>query len=197
MLTDSIYVSGRSAGSRCITIKYDADGNTIWEKVYNSSGVSAGRGNATDPLGNLYVVGVSSNGTNDDYFIIKYDSDGNTIWQKTYNSGLTDWAHAVATDLQGKIYVTGYSVNTSGNEDWFTVKYDTSGNTLWQKVCDGGSLDKARDIAVDTSGNVYVTGFSYSTHMQGLTIKYRQVSINASPILKWTEESNYLKNGHF
>ena len=71
------------------------------------------------------------------------------------------------------MYITG-----EGNNDYLTVKYDSDGNQLWAKKYDGTGektrKDIARDIAVDASGTVYVTGVSYGSGTRGdcLTIKY-------------------------
>jgi hypothetical protein len=69
--------------------------------------------------------------------------------------------------------VTGTSSN-SVNDDYLTIKYDANGNIVWSKIYDGGKDDKCIGIAVDPSGNVYVTGQSFiGSNYDCLTIKYR------------------------
>ena len=122
-----------------------------------------------DASGNVYVTGGSSGGSTD-YATIKYDSDGNQLWVARYDgpSGGTDGAEAIAVDESGNVYVTGYSEGAGISNDYpiisdyATIKYDSDGNQLWVARYDGpgGGIDSARAIAVDESGNVYVTGYS-------------------------------------
>jgi hypothetical protein len=82
----------------------------------------------------------------------------------------------MALDSAGNVYVTGASANLT-NDDYATVKYSPSGNQLWVRRYAGvpNGQDSARAIAVDSSGNVYVTGQSYgggSLNMDYLTVKY-------------------------
>lgn len=81
----------------------------------------------------------------------------------------------VATDENGNVYVAGYSSATntiafgniiltnSGAGDIFLVKYDSIGNVLWAKSIGGSGADQYPAIAIDTSGNVFITGSTNST----------------------------------
>jgi hypothetical protein len=184
----NVYVTGYSYGSGTdddyATIKYDPNGNQLWVKRYN------GPGNfqdwaydiALDASGNVYVTGRSASGdsgdTWSDYATIKYDASGNQVWVKRYNgtgNGL-DGARAIVVDNSSNIYVTGFSAGSGTDEDYATIKYDASGNQEWVRRYSGpgNSLNFALDIAVDGSGNVYVTGYSYGsgTYDDYATIKY-------------------------
>ena len=85
-------------------------------------------------------------------------------------------ASALAVGGLGNVYVTGYS--WSGTErDYATIKYAPDGNELWVARYDGpgNDWDIASALAVDGSGNVYVTGYSWSgTSLDYATIKYGQ-----------------------
>ena len=77
-----------------------------------------------------------------------------------------DYANGVATDSSGNVYVTGGTKggldgNTSaGDTDLFVVKYNSSGTKQWTKQLGTSSGDYARGVATDSSGNVYVTGYT-------------------------------------
>src|SRR3984893_16694173 len=84
----------------------------------------------------------------------------------------------VTTDTSGNVYVTGSSLGSGGTGlDFATVKYNSSGTQQWASRYNGtaGGDDIAYAIAVDGSGNVYVTGSSLGSGGTGLdyaTVKY-------------------------
>jgi len=84
----------------------------------------------------------------------------------TYQLATNDYANGVATDSSGNVYVTGGTKggldgNTSaGNTDLFVVKYSSSGTKQWTKQLGTSQHDRAYDVATDSSGNVYVTGYT-------------------------------------
>jgi len=84
----------------------------------------------------------------------------------TYQLATNDYANGVATDSSGNVYVTGGTKggldgNTSaGNTDLFVVKYNSSGTKQWTKQLGTSSSDEAYGVATDSSGNVYVTGYT-------------------------------------
>jgi uncharacterized delta-60 repeat protein len=182
----NIYVTGESYGSGTArdyaTVKYDTDGNELWVKRYNGPGNGDDQAFsiAVDTSGNIYVTGRSyGSGTARDYATVKYDTAGNELWVKRYNGpgNGDDQAFSIAVDTSGNIYVTGKSTGSETGYDYATVKYDTNGNDLWvaryNSPADGP--DEAYAIAVDTSGNIYVTGGSYGLSETGYdyaTVKY-------------------------
>jgi hypothetical protein len=186
----NVCVTGYSEGSGtlgdCATIKYDpTDGDTLWVARYNGPGNSSDLANAlaVDNSGNVYVTGLSEgSGTDADYATIKYDTDGNELWAASYDGpvNLGDEAYALAIDDSGYVYVTGESTGSGGLYDYATIKYDPAdGDTLWVARYNGpgNHNDCARALAVDDSGNVYVTGWSYEsgTLYDYVTIKYSEI----------------------
>ncbi|MCX6639150.1 MAG: SBBP repeat-containing protein [bacterium] len=184
----NIYVTGYSVdggtNADYTTIKYDNDGNQLWVARYNGPANSGDFANdiTTDNFGNVYVTGFSvGNGTSYDYATIKYDSNGNELWVARYNGpgNQNDQANFLALDNSGNVYVTGYSAQNGTNPynfDYATIKYDPSGNQLWAARYNGpgNSSDHAISFAVDSFGNVYVTGYSIGSEYSYdyATIKY-------------------------
>ncbi|HKQ37974.1 MAG TPA: SBBP repeat-containing protein [Verrucomicrobiae bacterium] len=90
------------------------------------------------------------------------------LWARRAGGNDSDTGHSIAIDLSGNVYVAGafYAMNdfgavkltSAGLSDIFIAKYDPDGNFLWARRAGGTGYDEARGIAVDASGNAYVTG---------------------------------------
>ncbi|HEY5123784.1 MAG TPA: SBBP repeat-containing protein [Ignavibacteria bacterium] len=185
----NICVTGYSTGSGTnydyATMKYDSAGNQLWVKRYNGSGNNDDRTYqiAVDGNNNIFVTGRSTgSGTGYDYTTIKYNTNGDSLWVAKYNGpgNAADIACSIAIDRFGNSYVTGWSAGSGTNLDYASVKYNSSGVQQWVQRYNGPSVtgsDVGRAIAVDSLGNVYVTGYSnlvYGGYNDYATIKYSQ-----------------------
>ncbi len=137
-----------------------------WVQIYDSPGSDDDEAYAitTDDVGNVYVAGYSTNAEGyDQWLTIKYDTDGVEQWSATHSGtgGDDDYIYAIVVDGMGNVYVTGEAYNTGTTADWATIKYDSNGIEQWVAVYSGpgSQSDHANDIAVDGSGNVFVTGY--------------------------------------
>ncbi len=176
--SDNVYVTGCEwrydllQGFNIWTRKYDPDGYEIWTSTYNSP---ANRheyscGIAADSSGNVYVTGYESAddlGQDDNILTQKYDPNGYVVWTSTYNSPVNSAERSfdIAVDDSGNVYITGYEYRGDLGQctNIWTRKYDPNGYEIWTSTYNspstGNSSDCGYGIAVDGSGNVYVTGF--------------------------------------
>lgn len=209
----NVYVTGSSAvasgATDYLTIKYNSAGDTVWTKSYNGArnGNDIAYSIAIDGSGNVYVTGsseglVGTHGIFEDYVTVKYNSAGVQQWAASYNGpgGDFDAAYSIAVDGAGNVYVTGESGGGSGGsgfpyQDYATIKYNSAGVLQWAARYNGTAVaadDKANQLKIDASGNVYVTGKSsgLGTSYDYLTIKY-----NTGGTLMWTARYNGTGNG--
>src|SRR6266446_5413886 len=169
-----------SGGVDSFAAKLDSSGKLIWNTFLGGSGDDYGFGVAVNGSGNVYVTGFSNAiwgspvrayGSSLDAFAAKLDSSGNLTWNTFLGGSGDDYGASVAVDGSGNVYVEGYSFATwgspvrvySGGADSFGVKLDSSGNLIWNTFLGGSGDDYGYGIAVDGSGNVYVTGDSRTT----------------------------------
>jgi hypothetical protein len=175
--------------------KYSPQGALLWSKTFGGAGNSSAKGVATDSQGNIIVVGSFSTTVNfggvslraldpynqgvGDMFVAKYSPAGSLLWVERFGGSLPDYATAVAVDGSDNIFFAGWFQSTDanfgggiilsagGNVNFAVAKLSSSGTTLWARNW-GGSLAQAYGLAVDSSGNVVVTGrFSGSTDFGG------------------------------
>src|SRR5918999_906748 len=184
----NVYVTGDSGEgspnlSDYVTVKYSASGIQQWVARYTeSTSYDYAKSLAVDAAGNVYVTGSSFirfSGTFSDYATVKYDSSGRQNWVRRYHSG--------------NVYVTGESGGQGTFGDYATIKYDGRGKQEWVARFDGprDSSEVDNALAVDASGNVYVTGVSNESYATSdretdfATLKY-----NASGVEQWIARYN-------
>ncbi len=168
-----------------VTLKYDAAGNEVWKSQYDGPGKSSDGAVSIklDGTGNIFVFGSSNGGLSlqMDYVTLKYNSLGVKIWEARYNAGggNTEEARAMVLDAKGDVYVTGNSAGSTGR-DYATVKYNSSGVQQWviRYNGTGNAYDDALSIAVNSSGNVAITGSSpgATSATDYATVKYSQTT---------------------
>jgi len=163
-------------------VKYNSSGTKQWTKQLGTSNDDVANGVATDSSGNVYVTGDTRGGLDGntfmggniyggDIFLVKYNSSGTKQWTKQLGTSSNEFGWGVTADSADNIYVTGgtYSTyggagldgNTSeGNYDIFLVKYNSSGTKQWTKQLGTSSADYGQGVAVDSAGNIYITGYT-------------------------------------
>ncbi len=159
----------------------------------SGDGDDYGNAVAVDGNGNAYVTGdtissnfpttpgafdTSINGSHD-AFVTKLNAAGSGLVYSTFLGGSSlDHGNAVAVDGSGNAYVTGRAISTdfpttpgafdtsfNGNGDVFVTHLNGDGNGLIYSTFLGGSGDDSGNaLAVDGSGNAYVTGWTPSSN---------------------------------
>jgi uncharacterized delta-60 repeat protein len=178
----NVFVAGMSDGAFA-TIKYDPAGVQQWVALTAGPGDGVAWFQATafaiDAAGSVHVTGYGDGlGIDEDYITFKYDTLGNRQWLARYNGpgNAEDRPIALTVDEEGNAYVTGYSTGAGTKRDFATIKYNAAGVEQWVARYDGPAhlADEATAIALDDSGNAYVTGWGWGgrTHYDFTTIKY-------------------------
>jgi hypothetical protein len=167
------YSTGIGSGYDYLTIKYSPDGVALWTNRYDGPdhGTDQIESVAVDGSGGVYVGGLSEG----NIVTIKYTSAGVPVWTNSYASTNTLFFGGLAVDNDGNAYVLPSDMES---DSYITIKYDVNGNPAWTNFFRSSftSTDLSGGIAVDSSGDIFVTGSSFDPGLGGattfLTIKY-------------------------
>lgn len=192
---------GSSTGADIVTIRYNPiTGDSVWVKRFSRPYEDKPYAIIADN-NFVYVTGWTfATTTNRNIITIKYNvSTGDTIWTRSWEDAvaLGDYGLAIALDGTGNVYVTGRS-DIGGQQKFTTIKYDANGNMVagWPSIYTGamsGNFDEAHAIAIDPSGNVYVTG-KVRRGADVTTDDYLTLKMNSSGVVQWAKRYNGTAN---
>lgn len=162
----------------------------LYSTYFGGSADDYGRGIALDPAGNIYVTGSTSSnnfpaknslqpfGGGVDGFVVKLNPTGSLNYSTLLGGSGNDEARGVAADSAGNVYVAGvtssanfpitpgaFQTTLAGSSDAFVTKLNPDGTgKAYSTYLGGSNLDEANGIAVDRSGNAWVTGSTWSSN---------------------------------
>ncbi len=173
-----------NSGDRDIFLtKFDNNGMKQWTRQWGTIYFDSGKSVVVDSLGNVFITGRTDGAldgnTNagiqiSDIFLTKWSNNGVKQWTKQWGSNLDDSGESVAVDSSGNVFITGstyreFDGNTNANtnckglttsncSDIFLTKWSNAGNKQWTKQWGTIKDDISYSVAVDNSGNVFITG---------------------------------------
>lgn len=175
--------------------------NLLWTRQLGTSANDEGRGVAVDSAGNAFITGYTkgslggSNAGSEDIFLSKYDASGALLWTQQMGTTTSDWSSDVAVDTAGNAYITGSTLgslgsSSAGGRDAFVAKYNTSGALLWTRQLGTSSFETSEGVAVDGTGNVYITGTTQGSlgGANAGSYDFFLAKYNTSGALLWTRQ---------
>jgi hypothetical protein len=154
-------------------------GSSLWAKRFGDAGVQSGAAVAMTPTGGMVVTGSLAGGADfgggvitsagaSDVFVASYDAAGALVWAKRFGDVGAQAGFDVTVDAQGNVIVIGDlagsidfgggAMASAGATDVFVAKLDGTGALVWAKRFGDAAAQSGRGVAVDTMGNVVITG---------------------------------------
>jgi len=189
--------------------KYDSSESEKWTRQLGTNEHDEGQSVAVDTGGNIYISGGTGGNLDGntnagvvgwgswDIFLTKYDPSGTKQWTRQLGTVEGDWANSLTIDTGNNVCITGYTDGSlegnanSGGQDVFLVKYNSAGVKQWTRQLGTSNSDAGRGVAVDTSGNIYITGYTNggldgNTNIGGEDIFL--VKYNSAGTKQWTRQ---------
>jgi uncharacterized delta-60 repeat protein len=187
-LCGSIPDSGVTVGFDIVLLKYNADGQLLWQTRYNGpdSEFTMAAGMIVDSTGDIIIAGHEINSPNENYnsMLMKYNTDGEQIWKTIYFEPelCSNRPTCLSKDSDGNIVVSGIVTNPGESTDYLTIKYDPLGNIDWVRRFEPIDYSvpfttqiftEPEAMTIDSDNNICLTGVAIGYDKEELlTIKY-------------------------
>ncbi len=159
---DRGYIVVGASDETVYLIKTDSLGNTMWSKTYDYEWGGEGRSVQQTNDGGYIVTGWTRSLSSDiQVYLVKTDSLGRLLWEKNYGEQYKDFGSSVQQTYDNGFIITGWSQRASnGNDDYYLIKTDASGNMLWTKFYgDDTTQDRAYSIIVTSDSGYIISGY--------------------------------------
>jgi hypothetical protein len=188
--TSGAYQTSNSGYMDAFLAKFNSAGKRKWATYYGGGDDEWGQALSTDDSGNVFLTGgtYSTSGiatanayqtslnTGPDVFLAKFSSAGKRRWGTYYGGNSTEFIYGITNDDSGHIYIGGTTLSSSGiattgarkttiagSWDAFLTKFSDSGGIVWATYYGGSTYDYIYGVVTDDTGNVYVSGYTFST----------------------------------
>ena len=181
---------GKKGSYDAFVAEFSPTGNLSWATYYGGGGQEQAYRVNIDSSGSIYIDGMttSSNGIAttgayqtsfgggySDGFLAKFSSTGSLSWATYIGGSDSDQIRGLGIDKSGNAYIAGlttssagiassgaYQTSFGGSYDVFVGKFNSSGKCSWITYYGGNGQDLPIGCDVDDSGNVYISGWTYS-----------------------------------
>ncbi|HOY30312.1 MAG TPA: T9SS type A sorting domain-containing protein [Bacteroidales bacterium] len=160
------YSSGCYSNYRNIyLVKTTNTGVVSWTKQIGGQGRENGTAIVQNVSGEYFIGGTSSYNSNGllDFYLVKTNVNGDTLWTKKYGGSQSEEANSMRQTSDGGFILSGYSESFSfGSKDFYVVKTNSAGDTLWTKHYGGSLAEISKSVRQSSDGGYIMTGYSQS-----------------------------------
>ena len=154
-----------AGGGDFYLIKTDGDGNETWSRTFGGTGPEYGYSVQQTTDGGYIIAGRTGSygalGT--DVYLIKTDNNGIEVWSQTFGGSGWDCGYSVQQTSDGGYIIAGQTSSYgAGNEDFYLIKTDADGDSIWTKTFGGSSDDVGKSVQQTTDGGYIIAGYTDS-----------------------------------
>jgi uncharacterized delta-60 repeat protein len=168
-------------------VRTNSTGGTLWSRTYGGSGAEVAYSCQPTTDGGFVMAGYSNSfgAGGYDVYVVKANSNGDTLWTRTYGRSGDEGALSVQQTSDGGYVLAGYTTSFgAGLNDFYVVRTNSTGDTLWTRTFGGSNLDQANSVLQTADGSYIIAGTSSSFGAGGVDIYV--VKTNNSGDTLWT-----------
>jgi hypothetical protein len=165
-------------------VRVDANGTVLWDKTYGGTGEDLFRSMIRTPDGGIALLGKSASppsgnktsphyGTQftSDLWVVRLDAAGDIVWDKSYGGSGQEQPGTIQLTLDNGFVLAGSSDSLAsstklstnwGAGDYWLLRLDQSGNTVWEQTIGGTKSDECKGVIVAPDGGFLLAGYTLS-----------------------------------
>jgi len=194
-----IYVTGYTASygsgsDDIILIKYDPNGNLIWNRTWGTNYLDRPESIAVDNESNIYITGYTKVPDAHIYdhqymVILKYNSSGYKEFDMTVDFGSDQGQRGLGIEIDddNNFYICGFSyIGSTDAREAVLMKFNSAGESQWNSTWGAGmsATVYGDDLVLDSNGNIYITGFKYAIGVGDMIL----VKFDSAGSTSWAEQ---------
>ena len=139
------------------------DGDTLWTRTLGGYANDLGCSVQQTADGHFIIAGYTDYFSTDVY-LVRIDTSGNVLWSKRYGGDSLDVAESVEPTTDGGFIVAGFTRSSgAGSADFYLLKTDANGDTLWTRTYGGSYMDEGKSVRQTADGG-YIVGGGYGSY---------------------------------
>ena len=155
-----------AGGGDVYLVKTNSNSDTLWTRAYGGASTDNGYGIQQTTDGGYIIIGstMSYGAGGRDFYLIKTNPTGDTLWTRTYGGiGTYDIGYKVQQTLDGGYILSGYTNSFgAGGYDFYLVKTNSIGDTLWTHTYGGTETELGRCARMTSDGGYIFVGYTNS-----------------------------------
>jgi len=146
-------------------LKTDANGDSLWSRTFGGtfSDQCLSAQQTSDAGYVLAGTTISFGAGGSDFWLVKTDGNGDSVWSRTFGGTNDDLCWSVQQTSDGGYALAGYTHSFGvGDDDFWLVKTDANGDSLWSRTFGGTSTDRCTSVQQTSDGGYVLGGYTYS-----------------------------------
>ncbi|NQS98453.1 MAG: T9SS type A sorting domain-containing protein [candidate division Zixibacteria bacterium] len=139
--------------------------DTLWTRTYGGTLDDRGECVQQTTDGGYILAGCTKSygAGNYDFYLVKTNAAGDTLWARACGGSTIDWARSVQQTTDGGYILAGYTQSYgAGSKDFYLVKTNSAGDTLWTRTYGGSGDDQGYSVQQTTDGGYILSGATMS-----------------------------------